>query len=127
MLHRAWRLSPALALPLVITGCGGSSNHNATRDPEGVQQVTINTTDQFRFTPMDIRAHVGTLRIVLTDAGSYPHNISFGSLHATSETVSGSPGQQKTSFSVTFTHAGVYDFVCTFHSSAGMKGQVTVT
>ena len=88
---------------------------------------TINTTDNFRFVPANIQAHVGKLRIVLTNKGSYPHNISFPTLHATSSTVSGNPGQQQTTFTVTFTHAGTYDFVCTFHSSAGMKGQFTVS
>ena len=137
------RLTPALLGLLVLplaTACGGAGNHSAanetptapssataTTSADGVQQITIDTTDQFRFAPMTIRAHVGRLRIMLSDHGTYPHNISFPSLHATSPTVSGNPGQQQTTFTVTFTHAGTYDFICTFHSSAGMKGQVTVS
>jgi plastocyanin len=135
-----WPLSALLAIPLSISACGGSSAHGPTANPashsaalsatngaDGVQQVTINTTDNFRFAPPSIQAKVGKLRIVLTNKGSYPHNISFPTLHATSSTVSGNPGQQQTTFTVTFTHAGTYDFVCTFHSSAGMKGRITVS
>ena len=139
MRHLTLPSAVLLTLPLVTTACGGSSGHanatdshasapvTATKGTDGVQQVTIDTTDNFRFAPMTIQAHVGKLQIVLTDNGSYPHNISFPTLHATSSTVSGNPGQQKTIFTVTFSHAGTYDFICTFHSSAGMKGQVTVS
>ena len=129
-----------LALPLIATACGGASGHStsvtrqpvpnattATKASDGVQQVTLDTTDMFRFAPATIQAHVGKLRIVLTDNGAYPHNISFPTLHATSATVSGNPGQKSTTFTITFTRAGTYDFVCTFHSSAGMKGHVIVT
>jgi plastocyanin len=132
-------LAVATALPLLTTACGGSAApgsaaQSSTSQPaiamkgsDGVQQITIDTTDNFRFVPATIQAHVGKLRIVLTDHGSYPHNISFPTLHATSKTVSGNPGQQATTFTIDLTHKGNYDFVCTFHSSAGMKGRVTVS
>ena len=129
-----------VVLPLAAaTACGGASGHSAksapsagatataTKGPDGVQQVTIDATDNFRFAPATIQAHVGKLRIVLIDAGSYPHNISFPTLHETSATVSGNPGQQKATLTVTLNHQGSYEFLCTFHSSAGMKGSVTVT
>ena len=137
--RRLWPVTLLLTLPLVTTACSGSAGRRhasdshvptsvtATKGTDGVQHVTIDTTDNFRFAPMSIAAHVGKLRIALTDHGSYPHNISFPTLHATSSTVSGNPGQQTTTFTVTFTHPGIYQFVCTFHSSAGMRGQVTVS
>lgn len=137
------RLTPALlglaVVSSVTTGCAGSSGHTAdaatsgsttataTKGADGVQQITIDTTDKFRFTPMAIRAQVGKLRIVLTDNGSYPHNISFPSLGETSSTVSGNPGRRQTTVTVTFARPGTYRFVCTFHSSAGMRGEVTVS
>lgn len=139
MLRLTRPLALLIAAPLVATACAGSTHHGvgtkssapatvqATKGPDGIQQVTIDTTDNFRFVPDTIKAHVGKLRIVLADNGSYPHNISFPAMHATSSTVSGDPGQDKTSLTVTFSHAGTYDFVCTFHSSAGMKGRVDVT
>lgn len=136
----SWHLPLLVVLPFITTACAGTADHSAarhqpptaaavtaTKGADGAQQVTIDTTDMFRFTPTTIHAHVGELRIVLTDHGSYPHNISFPALRASSSTVSGSPGQQKTTFTVTFSHPGTYDFVCTFHSSAGMKGHITVS
>ena len=133
-------LTLVVALPLTLmTACSGASGRNtstapsagaavrATGGPDGLEQVTIDATDNFRFAPATIQAHVGKLRIVLTDTGSYPHNISFPALHDTSATVSGNPGQQQTTLTVTLTRKGSYDFFCTYHSSAGMKGRVTVT
>lgn len=131
MRHAPRLVAAAVALLVSTVACGGSSRPTAGSDAKkgtvGVQQLTIDTTDDFRFVPADLQAHVGTLRIVLTNHGSYPHNISFPALHATSKTVSGNPGQQTTTFVVTLAHPGSYDFVCTFHSSAGMKGHVTVS
>lgn len=138
------RLPRSLALlvtiPLLATACGGGASAGKVSTPpdsgsgvtamqgaDGVQQVTIDTTDSFRFVPSAIKAHVGKVRITLTNKGSYPHNISVPSLHATSSTVSGNPGQQQTNFTVTFAHPGTYEFVCTFHSSAGMKGRITIS
>jgi plastocyanin len=129
----------ALAVPLMLTACAGSQSSTATdgsqRDgvvtatagPGGVQQVNIDATNMFRFMPATIQAHVGRLRIQLSDSGAYPHNISFPELHATSATVSGNPGEQTTTLTVSFAHPGTYTFVCTYHSSAGMTGQVVVS
>jgi plastocyanin len=128
-----YALTLVAATAFTATACGGSSGSHpataaadATAGPDGVQQVTIDTTDGFRFAPDTIHAHIGKLRIVLTDSGNYPHNISFASLHATSATVSGNAGRKQATFTITLTRAGTYSFVCTFHSSAGMKGRVTV-
>jgi plastocyanin len=126
MFRRITAAAAFVLLPVLVPGCAGT-DHPGSRTRSGVQQVTISTTDQFRFAPTAIRAHVGTLRIVLTDQGSYPHNIAFPALHATSATVSGNLGQRQTTFTVSFAHPGVYEFVCTFHSSAGMRGRVVVS
>lgn len=96
-----------------------------TRD--GVQTVTIGTTNMFRFDPSTVTLHVGTVRIRLHDIGSYPHNLSVGALHTTSGTVSGDPGEQTKMFTLSFTQPGSYSFVCTYHSSAGMRGRFVVT
>ena len=116
------------AVPLSLTACAGSHSAAAAKDAHpGVQQVSIDTTNMFRFVPATVHMRVGKLRIAVSDSGAYPHNISFPDLHATSATVSGDPGRQKTTFTVTFTRPGTYRFVCTFHSSAGMTGQVVVS
>ncbi|MBV9292018.1 MAG: cupredoxin domain-containing protein [Frankiales bacterium] len=139
-MHRtSWPVAIVAALPLLVTACGSSSadygmtdksvsntSISAMKGSDGVQRVTIDTTDSFRFMPSTIRAHVGKLRILVTDHSAYPHNISVPALHATSKTVSGNPGQQTTTLVVSLPHPGSYDFVCTFHASAGMKGHIAV-
>jgi len=140
MRHHAIPLALLVAVPLATSGCGNSTGSEAaashaaasargtaTPAADGVQEVVIDTTDAFRFAPATIAARVGRLRIVLVDDGNYPHNISFPSLHKTSATVSGTPSEQKKVFTVTFDQPGTYDFVCTYHSSAGMKGRVVVS
>jgi plastocyanin len=47
-------------------------------------------------------------------------------LGKTSSSVSDSPGRTSTSLLVTITTPGRYSFVCTYHSSAGMKGDLVV-
>ena len=63
-----WSLAALLAIPLTVSACGGSAGHaaanpasnssaqSATKGADGVQQVTINTTDNFRFVPANIQA-----------------------------------------------------------------------
>jgi plastocyanin len=121
------RVAFAPAVLALLAGCSsGSSGSSAKATTSGVQSVTIGATDDFRFTPADVTVHPGKVRISLVDKGSYPHNISFPSLAATSASVSGSPGQTSTTLVLTLTKPGRYGFVCTYHSSAGMKGSLVV-
>lgn len=136
-------MSVFVTVPLLAAGCSsGSTGHHAapasgaassassaSAQPGagGVQQITINATNDFRFDPATIHSRVGTLRVTLVDTGSYPHNLAVASLHSTSKTVSGQPGATSTTYMLTFAHPGTYSFVCTYHSSAGMKGQFVVT
>jgi plastocyanin len=115
---------PAAAAALALAGC--SSGHPAAAAGSQAQSVTIRTTDDFRFDPSTVTVHPGRIRLTLLDSGSYPHNISFPSLNTTSTSVSGSPGQTSTTLLLTVTRPGRYDFVCTYHSSAGMKGTLVV-
>ncbi len=137
----AVRLPTALAatvLAAALTSCSsGSSATNAadsspgpavaaTIGSDGVQRVTIEATDMFRFEPATISAHPGSLTITLVDNGGYPHNLSVSGLHTTSHTVTGGPGQSRTTFMVRFPGPGTYPFECTFHSSAGMRGEFVI-
>lgn len=121
-------MAVVLTAPLVVTACAGStSGAQGATDARGVQQVTLHATDSFRFSPSTVTAHTGRLRITFVDDGSYPHNISFPTMHLTSSTVSGNPGQDTTTLTVALPRAGTYSFFCTYHSSAGMKGQIKVS
>src|SRR5690348_1686208 len=87
-------MSVFATVPLLAAGCSsGSTGHHAApasgpaasasaqSGAGGVQQITINATNDFRFDPATIHAHVGTLRVTLVDTGSYPHNLAVASLH----------------------------------------------
>ena len=115
-----------LAVAALLGGCSSGSSPKASTGAPGVQAVTIGATDDFSFAPTEVKVHPGQVRITLVDKGSYPHNISFPSLGKTSASVSGSPGQMSTTLVMTFDKPGRYDFVCTYHSSAGMKGDLVV-
>jgi plastocyanin len=116
----------AAALLSILAGCSSSHPTAAASGSDGVQAVTFRTTDDFRFVPATASVRTGKVRITLMDVGAYPHNISFPALHTTSASVSGSPGQTSTSLLLTFATPGRYSFVCTYHSTAGMKGQLVV-
>ena len=113
-----------LALFALLAGCSAASAPKVATS--GIQTVTIGATDDFRFTPAEVKVHPGRVRITLVDNGAYPHNIAFPSLGVTSTSVSGSPGQTSTTLLLTVPRPGRYDFVCTYHSSAGMKGSLLV-
>jgi plastocyanin len=89
-------------------------------------KITISTTDQLMFAPSTITTRVGTLLVTLTNNGSYPHNMSVPALHVTSHTVSGGPGSTSTTVRLEFAKPGRYPFVCTYHASAGMRGEFIV-
>ena len=113
-----------LVAVVAVAGCSSSKPTSTRRD--GDQTVTFRVTDDFRFAPAEATVHTGRVRITLTERGAYPHNISFPTLHATSASVSGSPGQTSTTLLLTIVTPGRYGFVCTYHSSAGMKGELVV-
>ena len=123
----------SLAAAGFITGCSGGaqpSSHTTSTAASiggGVQRVTLHATDGLRFTPDVISVHPGKVRVTLVDDGSYPHNFSIASLHVTSATVSGNPGDTSTTTILNLTKPGTYQFVCTFHASAGMRGEIVVT
>lgn len=135
---RTIRLSIVTALTGIaavgLTACGGSSDTSAAKGPAvpvkgsgDNQTVTIKGNDMLRFSPMHITAQTGTLKVTLVDSGSYPHNIEFTTLHVKSGTVSGDPGNGTTSVTLHLSKPGQYPFICTYHSTAGMKGVLTVT
>jgi len=135
VLYRIPLLTVALvAAGGVLAGCHGGSSPSgshttaaaAAASSGGVQKITLHATDQLRFEPDVITMHPGKLRLTLVDDGSYPHNISIPSLHITSTTVSGDPGQTSTATTLTLSKPGTYEFVCTFHASAGMRGEIVV-
>jgi plastocyanin len=136
-------VTAAVVSSVLLVGCGAAgSGHAASHRPaarraaasKGAtptsgrrQVVTIDGTDGLRFRPGLVDAHVGTVTITLVDIGAYPHDIEFPTLHVLSRSVSGTPGSMRTTLTVSFPRPGRYPFLCTYHSSAGMRGVFLVT
>jgi plastocyanin len=115
--------APAANTTMPMTGTGTKT---AAKNAAGHQVITIDTTDALRFSPATIVAHVGTVSVTLHNVGSYPHNISVTALHKTSTSVSGELGAQTTTTTFTFTKPGTYNFICTYHYTAGMRGKFVI-
>ena len=127
-------LAAVLGVGLLVVGCadpaenGGSSpqspgtEESASAAPGGVQVLDVMAGPGVRFMQTDLRAHVGTVRIVLTTSGGLAHDLSFtdGPMGSTSEISSGS-----SSVTLRFTQPGVYHFVCTVHER--MRGTLTIS
>ena len=127
-----WLAAGAIAAVAAVAGCGGTSAPAASGASPSAsggsaaaaagQHVTIAGNNSLRFSPMTVHVHTGTIRITLKDLGAYPHNIVIPALGVTSKTVTGDPGSDEVTFTVTFTHPGHFPFHCQYHQSAGMVG-----
>lgn len=147
-LTRPWRAclaAGAITAIGVLAGCGGSSPAAApspatssgapaqgsaqqgSAQQGSPQRVVIDGTSSLRFAPMTVHVRTGTVRITLEDMGAYPHNVVIPALGVTSATVTGDPGSDSASVTVTFKHPGRYAFHCQYHASAGMVGVFVVS
>jgi len=94
----------------------------AVKGADGVQTATVDSDDGFKFSPTEIVAAPGRLRIVLHNDGRTPHNLILPSLRAGTADASGGA-----SAAVTVTvSAGTYDFLCDYHRDLGMVGHLVV-
>jgi plastocyanin len=138
--HQAAAIAAAIAA-LAIAGCSGSATASGagssaspavspSASPSGAssgQHVTLAGTNGLMFSPMTVHVKAGTVRITLTDQGAYPHNLVIPTLHVKSATVSGTPGENHTTFTVKFPHPGRFSFYCQYHRSSGMTGVFVVS
>jgi plastocyanin len=136
-----------LALLLGVVTLSGCSNREpavpeATRTTDGdvgalstaadgVQEITLETGDDYVFTPDTFTVAPGQVRLTVRNvADQMTHNFRFtagtGPAAITEEIPVLSPGESKTiEFSVTA--PGDYPFECTFHVALGQVGAMTVT
>ena len=117
---------------LALAACGGGGDGGSERaasttvqaaGPADAQTATVVSNDRLTYDPGVVEAAVGRLELTHRNGGEIPHNLVFDdeSLGAI-DTVKG--GQEK-SITLTFSEAGTYDFVCTFHS--GQSGKVVIS
>ncbi len=102
-----------------------------TTDAEGVQEITIETGDDYVFTPDAFTVAPGTVRLTVTNtATQLTHNFMFtaeaGPAEITEQIPLLAPGQSET-IEFTVTQPGDYPFECTFHTALGQVGVMTVS
>jgi plastocyanin len=132
----------------VLAGCGASSAGSSgasggtapssapsslgkvTRTADGVQEVTLQTEDDYLFTPDHFTVAPGTVRLTVHNvATEMTHNFAFtpggGPATLSAKIPILAPGQQQT---ITFTvqQPGAYRFECEFHVQLGQVGTMTV-
>jgi plastocyanin len=127
----------------VLSGCGGggtdasagtssaASVGTVTTAPDGVQEITLQTQDDYVFSPNAFTVHPGTVRLTVTNvAKQLTHNFRF-TPGTSPEAISAeipllAPGQSQT-IEFTVTAPGSYGFECSFHTQLGQVGTMTVS
>ena len=138
------RRGSALLLGLVVlAGCGTDAPSSGapasttaegvgtvTVGPDGVQEITLQTQDDYVFTPDHFTVDPGTVRLTLVNvAKETTHNFTFtpdtGPAPIESSISLLAPGQELTiDFDVDT--PGDYPFECSFHVQLGQVGTMTV-
>lgn len=118
---------PQAGPPPTSTAAGLGTAHT---DSDGVQEVTLQTQDDFRFTPDHFTVAPGRVRLTVTNVGKQlTHNFRFtpgkGPAPITAEIPLLTPGQKET-IDFTVTTPGDYGFECSFHVQLGQIGTMTV-
>jgi plastocyanin len=130
-----------LVLPAVLAGCGGdpAGEPAATAGPgvgtvttaaDGVQEITLQTQDDYVFTPDTFTVDPGVVRLTVTNvAKEMTHNFRFtpdtGPAEIGEEIPLLAPGDEKT-IEFTVTEPGDYPFECSFHIQFDQVGTMTV-
>jgi plastocyanin len=132
------------AVVLLTAGCGGSDSSSGGTPPagaeglgevtvasDGVQEVTLQTQDDYVFTPDRFTVAPGRVRVTLVNtADEMTHNLEFDDGAGPEPIDAGidflAPGQEETiEFEVTA--PGDHPFTCTFHVQQGQAGTMTVS
>lgn len=98
--------------------------------PDGVQAITLQTQDNYVFTPDHFTVEPGPVRLTVTNVGKeLTHNFRFvpgkGPAPITAEIPLLAPGQKET-IDFTVSTPGTYAFECSFHVQLNQVGTMTV-
>jgi plastocyanin len=131
-----------LVLPVLLTGCGGEPAGQraqptagpdvgtVTTGADGVQEITLQTQDDYVFTPDTFTVQPGTVRLTVVNvAKDMAHNFRFTPDAGPAPIEEGidllTAGQEVTiEFEVT--EPGDYPFECSFHLQLDQVGTMTV-
>ena len=131
-----------LVLAGTLAGCGGGSAPEAaapstvpgvgavTTAADGSQQVTIQTQDNYRFTPARFTVAPGRVRLtVVNTAAQFTHAFRFSPGKGPAPIAASidvlAPGERRT-IDFTVQQPGDYPFECSFHTQLGQFGTMTV-
>jgi plastocyanin len=128
----------------VLAGCGGDDGSAAappsssgpafgtvTTAPDGVQEITLQTQDDYVFTPDRFTVAPGQVRLTVVNAAEQTtHNFRFtpkgGPAQIDPEIPLLAPGESRT-IGFTVTTPGDYGYECSFHTQLGQVGTMTVS
>ncbi len=143
------RRTGALVVGLLVTagalsGCGGNDGGSAAPETsasedlgtvtvadDGVQEVTLQTQDDYVFTPATFTVEPGEVRLTVTNvADQLTHNFRFtpdaGPEAIEAEIPLLAPGDSET-IEFTVSTPGEHPFECSFHTQLGQVGTMTVS
>jgi plastocyanin len=117
-------------LPAATRTTGGDVGAVSTA-ADGVQEITLETGDDYVFTPGTFTVAPGQVRLTVRNtADQLTHNFMFtkgtGPAEITQQIPVLAPGESKT-IEFTVTAPGDYLFECTFHAALGQVGTMTVS
>lgn len=131
------------ASPVLLSGCGGDDDAGSaaapstapgvgevTTGPDGVQEITVQTQDDYVFVPDSFPVDPGTVRLTVVNvAEEMTHNLEFTEGAGPEEIAEGisllAPGEEKT-IEFTVAEPGDHPFECSFHVQLGQVGTMTV-
>jgi plastocyanin len=137
-------LSVALLALVALSGCtnteptlpqatrtAGGDVGALTTAPDGVQEITLETGDDYVFTPNTFTVAPGQVRLTVRNtAAQLTHNFMFskgkGPAAISEQIPILAPGETKT-IEFTVTTPGDYPFECSFHAALGQVGTMTVS
>ncbi|MGY1802832.1 plastocyanin/azurin family copper-binding protein [Blastococcus sp. SYSU D00922] len=131
------------AAAVLLVGCGGSGDAGdeaapstapgvgeVTTGPDGVQEITVQTQDDYVFVPDSFTVDPGKVRLTVVNvAEQMTHNLEFTEGAGPEDIGEGislvAPGEEKT-IEFTVAEPGDHPFECTFHVQLGQVGTMTV-
>jgi plastocyanin len=117
-------------LPAATRTTGGDVGALSTA-PDGVQEITLETGDDYVFTPATFTVAPGQVRLTVHNAAKQlTHNFAFtagkGPADIPAQIPLLAPGKSQT-IEFTVTASGGYPFQCSFHVALGQVGTMTVS
>jgi len=133
----------AVLTAVLLAGCGGDGGATppasttvagagtVTTASDGVQEVTLQTQDDYVFTPDHFTVAPGKVRVTVVNAAKQlTHNFTFPSGKGPAPIAEDipllAPGEKRT-IEFTVEQPGDYQFVCSFHTQLGQVGTMTVS